>query len=247
MGNTSAIAWCRLATSTRPIRGSLIRALWYRLGFTVTTAILAGGAASRMGGADKASLPLDGRRIIDRQVEVLRRVSDSIIVVGGDPGRFVDLDVRAVPDAFRDCGALGGIYSALLASRSPWTLVVACDMPFLSLPLLQRLVQPPTTEVDLVLPRTPHGLQPLCAVYAARCADPIRLRIERGLLKAASLAEDVRVEEIGPEELAAYDPDGLMFVNVNTPHDYERAKTLINRLPGSAAGTPDRITTAHRT
>ena len=200
-----------------------------------------------MGGADKASLPLHGRRIIDRQVEVLRRVSDSIIVVGGAPGRFRDLDVRAVPDAFQNCGALGGIYSALLASSTPWTLVVACDMPFLSLPLLQRLAQPPATGVDVVLPRTHEGLQPLCAVYAARCVDAIRLRIERGLLKAASLREDVRVEEIGPDELAAYDPDGLMFVNVNTPHDYERAKTLINRMPGSGAGSPNRITTPHRT
>jgi molybdopterin-guanine dinucleotide biosynthesis protein A len=200
-----------------------------------------------MGGADKASLPLDGRRIIDRQVEVLRRIPGSIIVVGGEPDRFSDLGVPVVPDAYRSCGALGGIYSALAASHTPWTLVVACDMPFLSLPLLRRLAQTPAADVDLVLPRSHDGPQPLCAAYAARCADAIRRRIERGLLKAASLAEDVRVEEIGPEELAAYDPDGLMFVNVNTPHDYERAKTLINRMPGSGGEPQDRITTPHRT
>ena len=92
----------------------------------MTIAILAGGAASRMGGADKASLPLNGRRIIDRQVETLRHVSDSIIVVGGQPDRFRDLGVRAVPDVYAGCGALGGIYSALLASDRPWTLVLAC-------------------------------------------------------------------------------------------------------------------------
>jgi molybdenum cofactor guanylyltransferase len=210
----------------------------------VTIAILAGGAASRMGGADKASLPLNGRRIIDRQVETLRHVSDSIIVVGGQPDRFRDLGVRAVPDVYAGCGALGGIYSALLASDRPWTLVLACDMPFLSLPLLQRLTRVPAPGVDMVMPRTHEGPQPLCAVYAARCADPVRRRIERGLLKAASLAEDVRVEEIGPEELATYDPDGLMFVNVNTPHDYERAKNVINRMPESDAATRDRITDA---
>jgi hypothetical protein len=72
----------------------------------------------------------------------------------------------------------------------------------------------------------------------------VRRRIERGLLKAASLAEEVRVEVIGPEELATYDPDGLMFVNVNTPHDYERAKNVINRMPESDAATRDRITDA---
>jgi molybdopterin-guanine dinucleotide biosynthesis protein A len=200
-----------------------------------------------MGGADKASLPLDGRRIIDHQLEVLRHVSVSIMVVGGDPDRFSDLGIQIVPDAYQSCGALGGIYSALAASNSPWTLVVACDMPFLSLPLLQRLVRPPAADVDLVLPRTHAGPQPLCAAYSARCADAVRQRLERGLLKAAGLAEDVRVEEIGPEELAAYDPDGLMFVNVNTPHDYERAKKLINRMPGSGAVPLNRITTPHRT
>ena len=197
-----------------------------------------------MGGADKASLPLNGRRIIDRQVETLRHVSDSIIVVGGQPDRFRDLGVRAVPDVYADCGALGGIYSALLASDRPWTLVLACDMPFLSLPLLQRLTRVPAPGVDMVMPRTHDGPQPLCAAYAARCADAVRRRIERGLLKAASLAEDVRVEEIGPEELATYDPDGLMFVNVNTPHDYERAKNVIDRMPESDAATRNRITDA---
>jgi hypothetical protein len=32
--------------------------------------------------------------------------------------------------------------------------------------------------------------------------------------------------EIGPEEIAAFDPHGLLFVNVNTPHDYERARRM---------------------
>jgi GTP:adenosylcobinamide-phosphate guanylyltransferase len=39
----------------------------------------------------------------------------------------------------------------------------------------------------------------------------------------------VRVAEVGPEALTAYDPDGLLFVNVNTPHDYERAKALLDK------------------
>ena len=38
--------------------------------------------------------------------------------------------------------------------------------------------------------------------------------------------EEVHVVEVGPEVVAAYDPHGLLFVNVNTPHDYERALRL---------------------
>jgi molybdenum cofactor guanylyltransferase len=212
---------------------------------TVMAAILAGGQARRMGGTDKSALAIDGQRIVERQLAALRAVTDDIVVVGGDPARFAGLGVRAVADAIEGCGAVGGIYSALAASTRPRTLVVACDMPFLSVPLLRRLVRPfASPDVDAVVPRTHEGLQPLCAVYAARCAAPLQKRIARGLLRAADLRDSVRIEEIGPEELATYDPDGLMFVNVNTPHDYERAKDLVGRLPKGRAATADRITDA---
>jgi hypothetical protein len=49
------------------------------------------------------------------------------------------------------------------------------------------------------------------------------------------------VEEIGPEELTKYDPGRLMFVNVNTPHDYARAKGSRHGAQGAKADG-DRIT-----
>jgi molybdopterin-guanine dinucleotide biosynthesis protein A len=104
--------------------------------------------------------------------------------------------------------------------------VLACDLPFLSAPLITHMA---SVEADLVIPRTARGYEPLHAIYARACAEPIRLRIERGALAASVLPDGVRVVEIGPEELAAYDGDGLLFVNVNTPHDYERARELQGR------------------
>ena len=197
-----------------------------------------------MNGVDKAALRLDGHRIIERQVVALRQVTDSILLVGGSAERFAGLGLRAVPDVVHDRGALGGIYSALVAADRPRTLIVACDMPFLNVRFLRRLVQPTPSDVDAVIPRTHAGFQPLCAVYAERCASAIRQRIQSGLLEATALARCLTVEEIGPEELATYDPDGLMFVNVNTPHDYDRAKDLMDRLRGSQAAMGDPITDA---
>lgn len=43
---------------------------------------------------------------------------------------------------------------------------------------------------------------------------------------AARPPEHVRLVEIGPEEVAVFDPHGLLVVNVNTPHDYERARRM---------------------
>lgn len=210
----------------------------------LTAAILAGGVARRMGGADKSALTVGGERILDRQLSALRALTDSILVVGGAQGRFEALGLRTVPDAVPAGGAMAGIYSAIIASPHAWTLVVACDMPFLSAPLLQELTGRRSALIDVVMPRTHEGLQPLCALYSERCAPALRARLERGLLRASEIVEDVRVEELGPDEIAAYDPDGLMFVNVNTPHDYERAKEVVDRDRRSRAALRDPITDA---
>ena len=192
-------------------------------------AILAGGRARRLGGLNKASLRLGAGRIIDRQLAVLRQVVDNVFMVAPDAGPFADLGLAVVPDAIADAGALGGIYTAVVASPRERTLVVACDLPFLSAALLERMVG--DGEGDLVIPHGPRGYEPLCAVYARGCAEPNRRQIARGDLRASGVPDAVRgalhVVEIGPEVLAALDPDGLMFVNVNTPHDYERARSLV--------------------
>ncbi len=210
----------------------------------LTAAILAGGAARRMGGADKCSLAVGGERILDRQLSTLRAITDSILVVGGAQGRFEALGLRTVPDAVPAGGAIAGIYSAIVSSPHAWTLVVACDMPFLSAPLLRQLAARRSAAIDVVMPRTRDGLQPLCALYSERCAPALRARLERGLLRASEIVEDVRAEEFGPDEIAAYDPEGLMFVNVNTPHDYERAKEVVDRERRNRAALRDPITDA---
>jgi molybdopterin-guanine dinucleotide biosynthesis protein A len=200
----------------------------------LAAAILIGGRATRMGGAQKSALTIGGVAILDRQLAVLRRVADPIFAVSSIEGPTVD-GLDHVRDRFPDHGALGGIYTAIDASPHDRTIVVACDLPFLTVRLLEHLT---SIDADLVIPRSERGYEPLVAVYSRRCAEPIRRRLERGALEAQALprawmepnaSEGVTMAEIGPEVLRAYDPDGLLFVNVNTPHDYARANKLVER------------------
>lgn len=195
-------------------------------GGAIAAAILAGGLARRMAGVNKATLRVGDYRIIDRQLSLLRQVADPVFIISGQPDAFADLagSPRVVADMLPPAGPLVGIYTALVSSPHPRTLVVACDMPFLNLPLLEMLAR--DSDADVVIPRSPAGYEPLCAAWSRRCADVISQRIGRGQLKAASVLDDLRVEEIGPSVLASCDPLGLLFVNVNTPHDYERAQEL---------------------
>lgn len=196
---------------------------------TLAAAILAGGRASRMGGADKSALRIGDGRILDRQLAVLRDVADPVAIVANDAAPFATLGVPVIPDVIAGAGPLAGILSALEWSPAPRTLVVACDMPFLTAALLRRLAAP--SEADLVIPRGIRGYEPLCAVWSANAAAAIRQRLARGGRDVVGLVEELRVEEIGPEVLASCDPHGLLFVNVNTLHDYERAQEL-SRLEG---------------
>lgn len=208
---------------------------------TLAAAILAGGRARRLGGVNKGALPLGPLDIVGRQLEVIRSVAAHVFVVGRATDGWEARGLSVVPDDRPDCGPLGGIYTAIRHSPCERTLVVACDLPFLTAALLERLAR---ETADAVVPRSARGLEPLCAIYARSCLADIRARLDRGALEASVLPSGARVLEIGQELTAAGDPDGRLFLNVNTPHDYERARRLVElHLDPDHESTEDRITT----
>lgn len=190
----------------------------------LAAAILAGGQARRLGGRDKSALTIDGETILARTLRLLSRVTPHVFAVGDTYGAAARAGLRVVEDAIPGAGALGGIYTAIERSPCDRTLVVGCDMPFLSEQFLAHLAA--ITDADVVMPRRAAGFEPLCAIYGRGAAAEIRRRLDRGERQAALPPEHVRLVEVGPEQLAAFDPDGLLFVNVNTPHDYERARRI---------------------
>jgi molybdopterin-guanine dinucleotide biosynthesis protein A len=211
------------------------------VGLGVSAAILAGGRSRRFGGADKAALIVGRARIIDRQLAALATVTDDIRIVSNDPARYTGLQIPVIADAIAGAGALGGVYTALLDGARDRVLILACDLPFVTAALLQRLVAESAGDeaaIDAVVPRSARGLEPLCALYHRRCSGAARARIERGELKMAGLLADLRVRELGQGALAPYD-DGALFENVNTPHDHARARGWVelNEKPSE-----DRIT-----
>jgi len=210
----------------------------------ISAAILAGGRATRLGGADKASLVVGGLRIVERQLAALAGVAADVRIIANEPGRYAGLGVPISPDAVAGMGALGGLYTALLEARYDRVIVLACDMPFVPAAALQRLVDESSrpeasgTLVDAVVPRSAQGLEPLCALYRRQLAPRIKAQIDRGELRLTTLFAGVRVRELGEGAFAPYD-DGTLFVNVNTPHDYARAR---DRVALDEKPSEDRIT-----
>ena len=196
-----------------------------------TAAILAGGLGRRMGGRPKALLPIGHRRIIDNQLAVLRAVADHVAIVANETDRYDDLGVPVWPDERAGCGPLGGILTALVNAATPTALVIAGDMPFLTVAFLRHLVEA-GQGFDVAIPCTSDGYQPLCATYNRTCIGPIQHHLDAGRLKVTDLLSAVTVRELGTDEIASFDPDGTLFFNINTPDDYAHGLQTARRLQG---------------
>lgn len=191
--------------------------------------IQAGGRSTRMGGEPKALLELGGKRIIERVVDALGGVLDDLLVVTNTPDRYAFLGLPMVPDAFPDGGALGGIYTGLRAADGDAAFTVACDMPFLH-PAIVRMVVERAAEGDVVIPRTGGQLETMHAVYAKACLTPMETRLRAGRLKIVGFFPDVRVVELDAAAMARHRAPEVAFMNVNTPEELARARTLVAEL-----------------
>lgn len=211
----------------------------------ISAAVLAGGQSRRMG-RDKALLPLveGGPPMLELVLQRLRQIADDVLVVASDREEYAAFGARVVPDAFPGSGALGGIHAALQAARHEHCLVVACDMPFLSQPLLGRMRREPR-DYDVLAPVIPgesrqgkDGLvyQTLHAIYGKRALPAIEASLGQGVLQVVRFFAEVRLRTINVEELRRWDPDLHSFFNANTPGALELARDLQGREPGTAAG-----------
>jgi molybdopterin-guanine dinucleotide biosynthesis protein A len=200
----------------------------------LTVVIQAGGQSSRMG-RDKALLPFLGQPLITRLIARLTPVAVEILITTNHPADYAFLGLPLFTDKITARGALGGLYTAIEAASQPRVAVVACDMPFANPTLLQFQSELLEAEsVDVVIPRSEAGYEPLHTVYRrAACLPAIEQALQAEQWKVISWFPSVRVRPLSAGELAQHDPRGLAFVNVNTPEEFSQAENLARQLNDS--------------
>lgn len=192
--------------------------------------ILAGGESTRMG-RSKAALELCGVPMLVRMARLVGSVAGEPAVIGNLNGSD-SFGLATISDEWPGAGPLGGIATALGASSAAWNLIVACDLPYLTKPWLEFLVRRAVdSEADAVLPTNTRGAEPLCAMYNKRSEAAIRAALARGVRKVTDGLADSLVELVDPFEWKAFDSEGLLFKNMNSPEDYEEAR---RRFEGGA-------------
>lgn len=183
----------------------------------ITVAIMAGGKSSRMG-QDKSFVPFEGQPLIARVQQRVAGLGAELILITNDPASYAHLGLPMVGDVYVDRGPLGGIHTAVLHAAHPHCLVVACDMPWLSPPLLQYMIAL-RHAADVVVPRWQRFPEPLHAIYAKRCLPAIEAKLQAEQLKITGFFGQVDVRFVERAEIERFDVNGRSFTNVNTPEE----------------------------
>jgi molybdenum cofactor guanylyltransferase len=186
----------------------------------ISIVILAGGQSRRMG-FNKALLEVDGRPLIQILSDRMRQLTGSIVISANDPDSYSFLGLPVVRDRFSGHGPLAGLHAAMLERKSDLYVLLACDLPNLPIPLLEKMIIL-SRGFDAAIPRTDDGqVHPLCAVYRQTCLPYIEQALERGDKKFIEtfVNNPLTVRWISPEE-GQYDETDL--ANINTPDDLQK-------------------------
>ncbi len=184
-----------------------------------TGVILAGGINRRLPGKKKALRKVDEIQIIERIYTVFSLIFDEIILVVNEPEAFCEKDITIVTDIHPSRCSLAGIHAGLYYASNDYAYITACDTPFISSEIIKYMLGQIDPEIDVLIPRTDDGLEPLSAVYSKKCIPLVEKNLEKSIYKIKRFFEPKYVKEIPAHKLKRLDPRLQFAFNINTPDD----------------------------
>jgi molybdopterin-guanine dinucleotide biosynthesis protein A len=149
-----------------------------------------------MGGVDKALLASPrGGTLLERNLELFEDVMLPCVIVGSPRRIEPYAKLKIVRDAASGIGPLGGLVALLERARGGFAIAIACDMPYLSSSLLERLRDAPWAPI--VAPKRSDRWEPLFARYDADLVLPLaRDHVARKIHSLQRLLEKARATEL---------------------------------------------------
>ncbi|SFB03195.1 MULTISPECIES: molybdenum cofactor guanylyltransferase [unclassified Bacillus (in: firmicutes)] len=192
--------------------------------------ILSGGKSSRMG-SNKAFLPLSEMTSIERISHELKKSNmiTEYILVTNQMEDYQSLHMKTVSDVFPSLGPLAGMHAGLLAAKEEASIVVACDMPFISNRVVDFLLSQLGNR-EAVVPIIQGNMHPLFAVYTKRLIDRMEVALRTGKLKIRQFLKDADVHYVNEKDFPFLSDEEIerIFFNMNRPEEYEEAKKWIS-------------------
>jgi molybdopterin-guanine dinucleotide biosynthesis protein A len=186
----------------------------------MVSAVLAGGENTRFPFL-KGFIEIEGRRLIERNIERLNAVTGQVVISVNEPENYFYLGVPLIGDVVEPRGPASGIVSVLLCTGADEVFVTACDMPFINTELIRYIIN--NRAGDATVPVFNERPEPLFAVYSKGVTVPFEEGIREGRSSLTDMLKKLDVCYIEEEDVRRIDPEGRSFLNINDLDDYETA------------------------
>jgi len=185
--------------------------------YAIPAVIFAGGKSSRMG-QDKALLPFgNSASLSEFQYKRLNALFEKVYL-SAKAYKF-DFECDLIEDRYEEHSPMAALISIFEALDNEAVFVLSVDAPFVDKGVIDTLIQHYTSDNDIIVAKSPKGIEPLCAVYKRSILSTALDQMKRGNHRLTDLLKDVRCKEILFETEQP-------FTNLNHPEEYERALGL---------------------
>ncbi len=199
------------------------------------SAVILAGGFSRRFGSDKGSVLLAGKPLIYHVLERVSNIVDEIVVVVSSKDQKEKLEIILeekailVIDKTKSQSPLVGAMTGFETAKGEVSLLLPCDTPLVSTPIVQFLLDMCTGR-SAAIPRWPSGyIEPLQAAYHTKSAlTAAKTALEQGNMNMRSMIDNLRrVRYVSTMVLEQIEPKLLTFFNINTPQDLKKAESLL--------------------
>jgi len=196
----------------------------------ITGVLLTGGESRRMG-RNKALLEIDGKSLIERNLEVLSHVCSEVLISSREEALYQGYGYPIITDVVIGKGPLGGLYAVLQKARYEQLFLVGCDMPFLQEEAI-RIMFAQMEDYDAVVLDVHQKLHPLHAFYHKRIMGLVEEKMRNDQLRITEVLKECNTKILLAEEMNLTNKKLVedSVWNVNTPDEWKKALKKINPL-----------------
>ena len=198
--------------------------------------ILAGGKGRRMGGKEKALVPLLDRPLLSYVLESISgQVAPIALNINTSLDKFNKFGYQIIEDPIKGhLGPLAGILASLNWAHTlnhKWVLTLPCDTPFLPKNLVEEMIKVKSNDLslDLVIARSKGYNHPVIALWKSELKSKLIIALEEGVRKIDLFTANLKIGyvDFDSRKNIQFDP----FTNLNSPLDLIHAQQILGKLP----------------
>lgn len=181
--------------------------------------IFAGGKSSRMG-EDKALLPFASfKTLTEYQLSYLNKIFSNVYISCKDKNKF-DFEAHFIEEESKVFAPTAGFIAVFETLQVDKFFAISVDAPFITLEIIQTLMDADSPKNDATIASTEKGVEPLCGIYHSSLKEKFLKMLEENNHKLGLLLKNSQTNYV-------HFKDEKAFLNCNNPQEYQTALAIM--------------------